>query len=89
MASNGKIVQVIGAVVDVQFDGELPPILNALETDNNGKRLGAGSGAAFGRKHRAHHRHGRNRRSGARSGRDRHGRGRSWCRWATPRWAAS
>ncbi|CUX81211.1 MAG: F-type H+-transporting ATPase beta subunit AtpD [Roseibaca calidilacus] len=39
MASNGKIVQVIGAVVDVQFDGELPPILNALETDNNGKRL--------------------------------------------------
>ncbi|MCC1480689.1 F0F1 ATP synthase subunit beta [Roseibaca sp. Y0-43] len=39
MASNGKIVQVIGAVVDVQFDGDLPPILNALETDNNGKRL--------------------------------------------------
>ncbi|MGL4414126.1 F0F1 ATP synthase subunit beta [Roseinatronobacter monicus] len=39
MASNGKITQVIGAVVDVQFDGELPPILNALETDNNGKRL--------------------------------------------------
>jgi F-type H+-transporting ATPase subunit beta len=39
MASNGKITQVIGAVVDVHFDGELPPILNALETDNNGKRL--------------------------------------------------
>ncbi|WFE73941.1 F0F1 ATP synthase subunit beta [Roseinatronobacter sp. S2] len=39
MASNGKITQVIGAVVDVQFDGDLPPILNALETDNNGKRL--------------------------------------------------
>src|SRR6056297_4164429 len=35
----GKVTQVIGAVVDVQFDGELPPILNALETDNNGKRL--------------------------------------------------
>ena len=35
----GKIVQVIGAVVDVQFEGELPPILNALETDNNGNRL--------------------------------------------------
>jgi F-type H+/Na+-transporting ATPase subunit beta len=37
--STGKITQVIGAVVDVQFDGALPPILNALETDNNGKRL--------------------------------------------------
>jgi F-type H+-transporting ATPase subunit beta len=37
--STGKITQVIGAVVDVQFDGELPPILNALTTDNNGKRL--------------------------------------------------
>ena len=35
----GKITQVIGAVVDVQFDGHLPQILNALETDNNGKRL--------------------------------------------------
>jgi F-type H+-transporting ATPase subunit beta len=31
--------QVIGAVVDVQFDGDLPAILNALETDNNGNRL--------------------------------------------------
>lgn len=37
--SVGKITQVIGAVVDVQFDGDLPAILNALETDNNGKRL--------------------------------------------------
>ena len=35
----GKVTQVIGAVVDVQFEGELPAILNALETDNNGKRL--------------------------------------------------
>ncbi len=35
----GKISQVIGAVVDVQFDGELPEILNALETDNGGNRL--------------------------------------------------
>jgi F-type H+-transporting ATPase subunit beta len=35
----GRISQVIGAVVDVQFDGELPPILNALETQNQGKRL--------------------------------------------------
>ncbi len=35
----GRISQVIGAVVDVTFDGHLPAILNALETDNNGNRL--------------------------------------------------
>src|SRR6185312_2203422 len=35
----GKITQVIGAVVDVQFEGELPAILNALETKNQGNRL--------------------------------------------------
>ncbi len=35
----GQISQVIGAVVDVEFDGHLPDILNALETDNNGSRL--------------------------------------------------
>ncbi len=35
----GRITQVIGAVVDVQFDGQLPAILNALETDNHGNRL--------------------------------------------------
>ncbi len=41
MAKNagGRISQVIGAVIDVQFEGDLPPILNALECDNNGKRL--------------------------------------------------
>ena len=38
-AATGKVTQVIGAVVDVQFDGALPAILNALETTNNGKRL--------------------------------------------------
>ncbi|MCB2093936.1 MAG: F0F1 ATP synthase subunit beta [Rhodobacteraceae bacterium] len=37
--AQGKITQVIGAVVDVQFDDNLPAILNALETVNNGKRL--------------------------------------------------
>ena len=37
--AHGKITQVIGAVVDVQFDGDLPAILNALETTNNGQRL--------------------------------------------------
>ncbi|MBX2832728.1 MAG: F0F1 ATP synthase subunit beta [Rhodospirillales bacterium] len=36
---SGKISQVMGAVVDVKFDGELPPILNALTVDNNGQRL--------------------------------------------------
>ena len=35
----GRVTQVMGAVVDVQFDGPLPEILNALETDNNGNRL--------------------------------------------------
>src|SRR5690606_13403509 len=35
----GRISQVIGAVVDVTFDGHLPEILSALETDNNGSRL--------------------------------------------------
>ncbi len=35
----GKITQVIGAVVDVQFDGQLPEILTALECDNSGNRL--------------------------------------------------
>ncbi len=35
----GKIVQVIGAVVDVQFQGQLPEILTALECDNSGNRL--------------------------------------------------
>src|SRR5690349_8175305 len=37
--SVGKVSQVIGAVVDVTFDGHLPAILNALETENNGNRL--------------------------------------------------
>ena len=37
--ATGRVTQVIGAVVDVQFDSYLPPILNALETMNNGKRL--------------------------------------------------
>ena len=40
MANNiGKISQVIGAVVDVEFEGHLPAIQNALEVDNNGQRL--------------------------------------------------
>jgi F-type H+/Na+-transporting ATPase subunit beta len=41
MASNivGSITQVIGAVVDVRFEGELPAILSALHTDNGGQKL--------------------------------------------------
>src|SRR5215510_10463744 len=41
MATNkvGRIRQVTGAVVDVQFDGHLPEILNSLETQNRGNRL--------------------------------------------------
>jgi F-type H+-transporting ATPase subunit beta len=41
MATNviGRVRQVMGAVVDVQFDGNLPAILNALETRNRGNRL--------------------------------------------------
>ncbi|MBT5799148.1 F0F1 ATP synthase subunit beta [Alphaproteobacteria bacterium] len=41
MAENaiGKVSQIIGAVVDVEFDGNIPDILNALEVDNNGQRL--------------------------------------------------
>ncbi len=41
MAKNlvGRITQVMGPVVDVQFEGDLPAILNALETTNNNQRL--------------------------------------------------
>jgi len=41
MAKNnvGRVTQVLGAVVDVQFDGEMPNILNALRVQNQGKTL--------------------------------------------------
>ncbi len=39
MSKQGRVSQIIGAVVDVTFDGELPGIMNALETENNGNRL--------------------------------------------------
>jgi len=38
--ATGKIVQVIGAVVDVEFEGHLPAIMNALETSNTDQRTG-------------------------------------------------
>lgn len=37
--TEGKITQVLGPVVDVQFNGVLPPILTALRTPNEGKDL--------------------------------------------------
>jgi F-type H+-transporting ATPase subunit beta len=37
--TTGRVTQVMGAVVDVRFEGELPAILNALHVDNQGKRL--------------------------------------------------
>jgi len=41
MAKNaiGHVTQVLGAVVDVRFEGDLPEILNALHVDNQGKTL--------------------------------------------------
>eukprot|EP00004_Rigifila_ramosa_P009094 TRINITY_DN20562_c0_g1_i1.p1 TRINITY_DN20562_c0_g1~~TRINITY_DN20562_c0_g1_i1.p1 ORF type:complete len:508 (+),score=104.60 TRINITY_DN20562_c0_g1_i1:35-1525(+) len=38
-AKSGKVTQVIGAVVDVRFDGHLPSILNSLEVQNHSTRL--------------------------------------------------
>jgi F-type H+-transporting ATPase subunit beta len=38
--AKGRLVQVIGAVVDVEFDGHLPSILNALETTNVDQKTG-------------------------------------------------
>ncbi len=38
--ATGRIVQVIGAVVDVEFEGHLPAILNALETTNRDQKTG-------------------------------------------------
>ncbi|HEX5263027.1 MAG TPA: F0F1 ATP synthase subunit beta, partial [Phenylobacterium sp.] len=38
--ATGRLVQIIGAVVDVEFDGHLPPIQSALETTNTDQRTG-------------------------------------------------
>ena len=37
--TTGRLTQVLGAVVDVQFEGELPPIMNALTTELDGRQL--------------------------------------------------
>ena len=39
MSKTGKITQIIGAVIDVSFDGELPEIFTALEVNNRGNKL--------------------------------------------------
>lgn len=41
MAKNtiGKVTQILGAVVDVHFEKDLPAILNALVVDNHGRKL--------------------------------------------------
>ena len=52
LKSTGRVAQVIGAVVDVQFDGHLPAILNALETDEPRQPPGARSRPASRRDHR-------------------------------------
>ena len=85
----GRVTQVIGAVVDVQFDGDLPAILNALETDNNGNRLVLEVAQHLGENHGPHRRDGHDRRSGPRSESHRHRSSRSRCRSATKRSAAS
>ena len=38
-SADGRVTQVIGAVVDVQFDGDLPPIMSALEVEGHDVRL--------------------------------------------------
>ena len=85
----GHITQVIGAVVDVQFEGHLPAILNALETKNQGNRLVLEVAQHLGEIDRAHHRHGYQRRPGARPGGDATPASRSRCRSAPARSAAS
>ena len=39
MSKNGKITQIIGAVVDVNFENDLPEIYTALEVNNSGNKL--------------------------------------------------
>src|SRR4051812_39107142 len=38
--ATGRVAQIIGAVVDVEFDGHLPAILSALETTNTDQKTG-------------------------------------------------
>ena len=74
MATNniGTITQVMGAVVDVQFDGDLPAILNALHVKADNRLLVLEVAQHLGENDRAHHRHGHHRRPGARREGGRH-----------------
>ena len=47
--STGRVTQVIGAVVDVSFEGELPAILNALEYTKGDRMMAACAAIKFGR----------------------------------------
>ena len=87
--AHGKVTQVIGAVVDVQFEGALPAILNALETDNNGKRLVLEVAQHLGENTVRMHRDGRDRRSGPRRAGDRPRRADLGSGGRRARWAAS
>ena len=91
----GKVVQVIGPVLDVEFEPEhLPEIYNALRArgtgDDGDSASPGGRGAAAHRPQPGARRgHGLHRRRGARHGGARHRRSRSRCRWAKLPWAAS
>ena len=67
--NTGRVAQVIGAVVDVQFDGDLPAILNALEVEKPGRAARPRGGAAPGREHRPRGGDGLDRGPGARRAR--------------------
>jgi hypothetical protein len=94
MAENiGKITQVMGPVVDVEFEqGKLPTILTALLISNPAindeeDNLVVEVAQHLGRQRGAHHRHGRYRRSGPRHAGQRYRRP-IRCPWAKPAWAA-
>ena len=54
----GKVVQIVGAVVDVRFEKDsLPDLLNAIEIDNKGEKLVVG-GSAYRRRYSKMYRHG-------------------------------
>jgi hypothetical protein len=72
-----------------EFDGDLPAILNALETRITAATASCSKWRSISAKHRAHHRHGLDRRSGPRPGSDRHRRADHRCRSARARSAAS
>ena len=57
----GKVVQIVGAVVDVRFEKDsLPDLLNAIEIDNKGEKL---VGSAYRRRYSKMYRHGLYRRT--------------------------